>query len=518
MHATKIEFLKSIRPYVKIIAGQIASSLGDSPFQLYDVIFSAVKPVINWFRSLGIEAYYQPLAFESTLLERLPNLSYRNRSIDCSFAGGLYSEVHLDRQKLLEKIAGELPISFWGYGTEGLPRDSKILKRYHGEAWGNDMFQVLLNSKITVNAHGLINVKTGSGNIGWNEPLDNNDPDSCIKNHAINMRLYEATGAGALLITDYKDNLNDLFEVGKEVVAYRSHEECVELIKYYLQNPAEAEAIALAGQQRTLKDHTYKLRLEAVADIFERKLKNKKLKEVLHSLNLDKNALGYSETQKSEITPNLTDAWKNSSIPLKQRSQVQTELEEMYSGKINPVFQRLARTVKSITHKNDNILETGCASGYNFEILQYLLNRKIRYTGVDFSKDMITLAKELYPKVKFLAVDGAKLNFAEGEFNLVISGNMLLGASNYVEHIKEMCRVSSRYVLAHQILLHKLTPTQAMRESAYGVATVEFSFNEDEIINLFKNEGFRLVSSDTYNAKPETDSYNSNMLFERQNI
>jgi len=36
------------------------------------------------------------------------------------------------------------------------------------------------------------------------------------------MRLYEATGAVFLLITDQKDNLGELFEVGKEVLAYNS--------------------------------------------------------------------------------------------------------------------------------------------------------------------------------------------------------------------------------------------------------------------------------------------------------
>ena len=62
------------------------------------------------------------------------------------------------------------------------------------------------------------------------------------------MRLYEATGVGSLLITDQKDNLGELFEVGKEVVAYSSIEEAAELIRYYLDHPDEASEIARAGQ------------------------------------------------------------------------------------------------------------------------------------------------------------------------------------------------------------------------------------------------------------------------------
>ena len=52
------------------------------------------------------------------------------------------------------------------------------------EVWGLDMYRALARSKITINRH--INV---------------------AENNANNMRLFEATGTGSLLITDRKDNL-----------------------------------------------------------------------------------------------------------------------------------------------------------------------------------------------------------------------------------------------------------------------------------------------------------------------
>ena len=88
-----------------------------------------------------------------------------------------------------------------------------------------------------------------------------------IAPYANNMRLYEATGVGALLITDYRDNLRTLFEPGKEVVAYSSAEECAELINYYLENEEERKAIARAGQERTLTEHTYYERIKQLVDI-----------------------------------------------------------------------------------------------------------------------------------------------------------------------------------------------------------------------------------------------------------
>jgi spore maturation protein CgeB len=92
--------------------------------------------------------------------------------------------------------------------------------------------------------------------------------------YAANMRLYEATGVGTMLLTDWKTNLHEVFEIGKEVAAYRSTRECVELVNYYLANDKEREAIARAGQQRTLSEHSYYHRMQELTEILERYLRN----------------------------------------------------------------------------------------------------------------------------------------------------------------------------------------------------------------------------------------------------
>jgi len=114
------------------------------------------------------------------------------------------------------------------------------------------MYRSLARSRITLNRH--INV---------------------AENNANNMRLYEATGVGALLLTDRKDNLGELFDVGREVVAYSSQEEAAELITHFLAHPEEAAAIAAAGQRRTLSEHTYEQRMKELVPILERHYKRK---------------------------------------------------------------------------------------------------------------------------------------------------------------------------------------------------------------------------------------------------
>ena len=78
--------------------------------------------------------------------------------------------------------------------------------------------------------------------------------------HASNMRLFEATGVGSCLLTDWKENLHELFEIGREVESYRSREECIDKFAWLLRHPDVARQIGLRGQQRCLRDHAIERR------------------------------------------------------------------------------------------------------------------------------------------------------------------------------------------------------------------------------------------------------------------
>lgn len=86
------------------------------------------------------------------------------------------------------------------------------------------------------------------------------------------MRLFEATGMGACLLTDRASNLSELFEADREVVTYGSADECVEKALYLLSHDAERESIARAGHARTMKEHTLAHRLRIVDDTLRRLL------------------------------------------------------------------------------------------------------------------------------------------------------------------------------------------------------------------------------------------------------
>jgi spore maturation protein CgeB len=89
------------------------------------------------------------------------------------------------------------------------------------------------------------------------------------------MRLFETAGAGACLLTDWRENIQELFELDKEIVTFRSFDECVEKIHWLLAHPAQCEAIGRAAQARALRDHTYMRRADRLAALIRAAMKRK---------------------------------------------------------------------------------------------------------------------------------------------------------------------------------------------------------------------------------------------------
>lgn len=81
----------------------------------------------------------------------------------------------------------------------------------------------------------------------------------------VNMRVFEALGCGAFLLTDRCANgFEELFRVGEELVGYGSVDEALELTRHYLASDADREAIAARGHARAVADHTYDARARAI--------------------------------------------------------------------------------------------------------------------------------------------------------------------------------------------------------------------------------------------------------------
>jgi spore maturation protein CgeB len=81
---------------------------------------------------------------------------------------------------------------------------------------------------------------------------------------AVNQRIFDVPAAGAFVLTDWREQMDDLFEPGKEVIFYRTPEEIPDLLNYYLARPEERQRIAAAARKRVLAEHTYAHRLQTI--------------------------------------------------------------------------------------------------------------------------------------------------------------------------------------------------------------------------------------------------------------
>jgi hypothetical protein len=226
-----------------LVAGQIASAPPATEIlRGYDIVFTSFPHFVDRFRALGVDSVYLPLAFDPRVLDELGPLPERTHGV--AFVGGVDPRLHPAGTRLLERVAQQLPLEVWGYAAASLPPDSILRERHRGEAWGLDMFRVLASARVCVNRH--IDVAEGFAN---------------------NMRLFEATGAGALLCTEAAPNLHELFAPGRELVTYASIDELTDRIGELLVDEPARAAIASAGHARTLADHTYARRIEQLAGV-----------------------------------------------------------------------------------------------------------------------------------------------------------------------------------------------------------------------------------------------------------
>lgn len=243
MGYVRSSFLGIVRRRGLRIVGQIAAALpaGES-FAPYDLVVSSLPNHVEWFRGRGVRAELNRLGFEPRVLQMMP--AGRERDIPLSFVGSLSAD-HRSRIRLLESLARCTPLQVWGNGIETLPASSPLHRCYRGEAWGRAMYDVLLRSRVTINHH--IDLAAGYAN---------------------NMRLYEATGCGALMLVDAQRNLGEIFEPGREVVTYSSADECARQVEKYLNDETARAAIAAAGQRRTLTEHVYDNRARELVELF----------------------------------------------------------------------------------------------------------------------------------------------------------------------------------------------------------------------------------------------------------
>ena len=133
-----------------------------------------------------------------------------------------------------------LPFNPWLFGDEGW---RSLIKP------GNGIYKGKINNRIELPA-----VYTNSGiNINITVPQ---------LRDSLSHRAFEIPACQGFLLSDYRNEAKNFFELDKEIVCFKNYNDLQDKISYYLKHPQERERIASNGYKRVIEEHTYVNRLK----------------------------------------------------------------------------------------------------------------------------------------------------------------------------------------------------------------------------------------------------------------
>ncbi len=89
------------------------------------------------------------------------------------------------------------------------------------------------------------------------------------KDYCVNQKIFEIMASKCCCLQEYRENINDLFDIDKELVSFKTPFEAKKKIDYLLKNTERISEIAEAGYKKTLLCHTWKHRMANVIEYYK---------------------------------------------------------------------------------------------------------------------------------------------------------------------------------------------------------------------------------------------------------
>lgn len=204
-------------------------SLQDDNYQhwarKFDLNLTNCLPATDWYRAQGLPVIYSPPGFRRSAGTAEPVAG------KFEYKFGFLGSIKPEREIVITRLRqARVPIELFGKGWP----DSR---------WVDDPNAIFRATQLNLG-------------IGLASP---SDKLTTVKN-----RDFECPGAGACYVTTFNWELPQHYELGKEILCYRSIEELVEIYSYYQGRPEACFKIAQAAWRRCLGEHTWELRFRRI--------------------------------------------------------------------------------------------------------------------------------------------------------------------------------------------------------------------------------------------------------------
>lgn len=182
------------------------------------------------YESLGIKALCTFSLFNSNHYSFLNNST---KNIDVSFVGNLATA---DRKEYADcLIDSGISVSLYGANTA------------NGFIDFNGMIKVFNDTRINLNFTGMI---TKGVRYSTLFSLNIHQRMKQVKGRPIEIAL-----CGGFVLSEYAPGIEEMFKIGEEMDVFRTKEELLEKVRYYLNNDEERERIARRGYERAIRDY-----------------------------------------------------------------------------------------------------------------------------------------------------------------------------------------------------------------------------------------------------------------------
>jgi len=202
----------------------------------YDVIFAYRQHNIEEFRQIGakrvqlLRSWYRPASNHPVELSPDDRARF---GCDVVFVGHFEADERTDYIEEIVRQGFNFRIFGPDHDWDRITTRSPILQRFHPvkPVWGADYNKALCGAKIALCFFSSLNRDTYT------------------------RRTFEIPASGTLMLSQYSDDVATMFKEGEEADFFRTKEELVRKIAFYLTNDSVRHRVAAAGHRRVIADN-----------------------------------------------------------------------------------------------------------------------------------------------------------------------------------------------------------------------------------------------------------------------